>query len=311
MSMKRLSRAEHNGCAQTQPKPSITRTKHKAIDVRQALTATALYLSEIGYVPLLSAEEEQHVARLARQGDPLGRKRLIESNLRLVVRIARRYSNRDLSLLDLIEEGNLGLIHAVGKFDPDYGCRFSTYATWWIRHQIEWSIMSQSRTVRLPVHVVKRLNSYLQAARALTRVLDHPPSAGEIAALLELPVEEVEQIQGLDERVTSADSQLAGDSPRTLLDTLSYERPEDPCELLQGDELPRSIDRWLAGLTDRQCEVLVRHFGLRGRDSSTLETIGREFGLTRERVRQIQIEALKQLRRILERDGHSGDTLFE
>ena len=161
------------------------------------------------------------------------------------------------------------------------------------------------------MHVVKRLNSYLQAARELTRRLDHPPSAGEIAALLELPVEEVEHIQGLNERVASVDGQLAADTETTLLDTLSYEHPEDPCELLQEQELPRSVDRWLAGLSDRQCEVLVRHFGLRGQESCTLEAIGREFGLTRERVRQIQIEALKQLRRILLRDGQGNDSLFE
>ena len=171
--------------------------------------------------------------------------------------------------------------------------------------------MSQGRTIRLPVHVAKRLNGYLQAARELTRRLDHPPSAGEIAALLELPVEAVKEIQGLNERVTSADGQLGPDSQKTLLETLSYEQPEDPCELLQGDELPRSIERWLVGLTDKQCEVVVRHFGLRGQDSCTLETLGREFGLTRERVRQIQIDALRQLRKILERDGHSSETLLE
>jgi RNA polymerase nonessential primary-like sigma factor len=309
MPSKPPRRAEQDGCVQA--RPSASRKKHQAIDARRALTATGLYLDEIGYAPLLCAEEELHCAHLAQQGDPLGRQRLIESNLRLVVRIARRYVNRGLLLLDLIEEGNLGLMHAVGKFDPAFGCRFSTYATWWIRQHIEWAVMSQGRTIRLPVHVAKRLNGYLQAARELSRRLDHPPSAGEIAALLELPVAEVEQMQGLNERVTSTDTQLGPDSPKTLLETLSYERPEDPCELLQGDELPRSIDRWLAGLTDKQCEVVVRHFGLRGQDSCTLEVLGREFGLTRERVRQIQIEALRHLRKILERDGHSSDSLFE
>lgn len=309
MGLKRARRTEQDGCAQA--RPSLPRKQHQAPDARRALSATGLYLDEIGHTPLLSAEEELHCAQLVREGDPLGRQRLIESNLRLVVRIARRYVNRGLLLLDLIEEGNLGLMHAVGKFDPAFGCRFSTYATWWIRQHIEWAVMSQGRTIRLPVHVAKRLNGYLQAARELTRRLDHPPSAGEIAALLELPVEAVKEIQGLNERVTSADGQLGPDSQKTLLETLSYEQPEDPCELLQGDELPRSIERWLVGLTDKQCEVVVRHFGLRGQDSCTLETLGREFGLTRERVRQIQIDALRQLRKILERDGHSSETLLE
>ncbi|MEX6500463.1 RNA polymerase sigma factor RpoS [Pseudomonas zhanjiangensis] len=308
MQQKRSSPASAGGSDQGEPRASARALKAPA--TRRALDATSLYLSEIGYAPLLGAEEELAVARLARDGDAKGRQRLIESNLRLVVRIARRYVNRGLSLLDLIEEGNLGLIHAVGKFDPDYGCRFSTYATWWIRQHIEWAIMSQSRTIRLPVHVVKRLNGYLQAARELTRKLDHPPTTREIAALLELPQEEVEKIERINARITSSDSQIDG-AARSLLDGLSYESQEDPCELLGEDELPRCIDRWLQDLSDRQCEVLVRHFGLRGQDRCTLEALGREFGVTRERVRQIQLEALKQLRRILQRDGHSSDTLLE
>ncbi len=311
MGLNRSSRGEQARGAR-QPAESVdARSKAKARVSKRALNATGLYLSEIGYVPLLSEEQEQEVARLARDGDAQARTRLIESNLRLVVRIARRYLNRGLSLLDLIEEGNLGLIHAVGKFDPDYGCRFSTYATWWIRQRIEWAIMSQSRAVRLPVHVVKRLNGYLQAVRELTRRLDHPPSAGEIAALLAVPQEEVEKIERINTRMTSTDSGYDQNSAKTLLETLSYEQADDPCELLEEDELPRCIDRWLADLSDRQCEVLVRHFGLRGQDRCTLQELGREFGLTRERVRQIQLEALKQLRRILQRDGHSSESLLE
>ncbi|MCY1526487.1 RNA polymerase sigma factor RpoS [compost metagenome] len=270
-----------------------------------------MYLKEIGFTPLLCAQEEQHFARLAQQGDPLGRKRMIESNLRLVVRIARYYINRGLSLLDLIEEGNLGLIHAVGKFDPGQGFRFSTYATWWIRQHIEWAIMNQARTIRLPIHVAKRLNAYLHAAHLLTRRLDHEPSPEEIASLLKKPADEVKRILAFNERVTSADAVLGPDSGTTLLDTLTYDRPSDPCELLQEDELPQRIDQWLARLSDKQCEVVLRHFGLRGHDSCTLEEIGREFGLTRERVRQIQVEALRHLRKILEQDGQSSDTLFE
>ena len=159
--------------------------------VPKSLDATQMYLNEIGFSPLLSADEEKHYARLALSGDEAGRKRMIESNLRLVVKISRRYLNRGLTLLDLIEEGNLGLIRAVEKFDPDRGFRFSTYATWWIRQTIERAIMNQTRTIRLPIHVVKELNVYLRASRELSQKLDHEPSAEEIAELLEKPVADV------------------------------------------------------------------------------------------------------------------------
>jgi RNA polymerase nonessential primary-like sigma factor len=273
--------------------------QHKYIDYTRALDATQLYLNEIGFSPLLTPEEEVFFARLAQKGDPAGRKRMIESNLRLVVKIARRYVNRGLSLLDLIEEGNLGLIRAVEKFDPERGFRFSTYATWWIRQTIERAIMNQTRTIRLPIHVVKELNVYLRAARELTQKLDHEPSAEEIANLLEKPVGEVKRMLGLNERVSSVDVSLGQDSDKTLLDTLTDDRPTDPCELLQDDDLSQSIDQWLSELTDKQREVVIRRFGLRGHESCTLEYFGQENGQTRERVRNIQVEALKRLREIL------------
>ena len=285
--------------------------QHKYIDYTRALDATQLYLNEIGFSPLLTPQEEVHFARLAQKGDPAGRKRMIESNLRLVVKIARRYVNRGLSLLDLIEEGNLGLIRAVEKFDPERGFRFSTYATWWIRQTIERAIMNQTRTIRLPIHVVKELNVYLRAARELTQKLDHEPSAEEIATLLEKPVDEVKRMLGLNERVTSVDVSLGPDSDKTLLDTLTDDRPSDPCELLQDDDLAESIDQWLSELTDKQREVVVRRFGLRGYESCTLEEVGQEIGLTRERVRQIQVEALKRLREIMEMNGLSSDAMFQ
>ena len=290
---------------------STSLKQHKYIDYTRALDATQLYLNEIGFSPLLTPQEEVHFARLAQKGDPAGRKRMIESNLRLVVKIARRYVNRGLSLLDLIEEGNLGLIRAVEKFDPERGFRFSTYATWWIRQTIERAIMNQTRTIRLPIHVVKELNVYLRAARELTQKLDHEPSAEEIANLLEKPVGEVKRMLGLNERVTSVDVSLGPDSDKTLLDTLTDDRPTDPCELLQDDDLSQSIDQWLSELTDKQREVVVRRFGLRGHESCTLEEVGQEIGLTRERVRQIQVEALKRLREILEKNGLSSDALFQ
>jgi RNA polymerase nonessential primary-like sigma factor len=280
-------------------------------DHNRVLDATQLYLNEIGFSPLLTPDEEVHFARLAQKGDPAGRKRMIESNLRLVVKIARRYVNRGLSLLDLIEEGNLGLIRAVEKFDPERGFRFSTYATWWIRQTIERAIMNQTRTIRLPIHVVKELNVYLRAARELTQKLDHEPSPEEIADLLDKPVGEVKRMLGLNERVSSVDVFLGPDSDKTLLDTLTDDRPTDPCELLQDDDLSQSIDQWLLELTEKQREVVIRRFGLRGHETSTLEEVGQEIGLTRERVRQIQVEALKRLREILERNGLSSDALFQ
>jgi RNA polymerase nonessential primary-like sigma factor len=292
-------------------KTASTLKQHKYIDYTRALDATQLYLNEIGFSPLLTPQEEVHFARLAQKGDPAGRKRMIESNLRLVVKIGRRYINRGLSLLDLIEEGNLGLIRAVEKFDPERGFRFSTYATWWIRQTIERAIMNQTRTIRLPIHVVKELNVYLRAARELTQKLDHEPSAEEIADLVEKPVGEVKRMLGLNERVASVDVSLGPDSDKTLLDTLTDDRPTDPCELLQDDDLSNSIDLWLSDLTEKQCEVVVRRFGLRGHESCTLEEVGREIGLTRERVRQIQVEALKRLREIMEKNGLSSESLFK
>jgi RNA polymerase nonessential primary-like sigma factor len=297
--------------ASPKTKQASTLKQHKYIDYTRALDATQLYLNEIGFSPLLTPQEEVHFARLAQKGDPAGRKRMIESNLRLVVKIARRYINRGLSLLDLIEEGNLGLIRAVEKFDPERGFRFSTYATWWIRQTIERAIMNQTRTIRLPIHVVKELNVYLRAARELTQKLDHEPSAEEIANLLEKPVGEVKRMLGLNERVASVDVSLGPDSDKTLLDTLTDDRPTDPCELLQDDDLSQSIDQWLSDLTEKQREVVVRRFGLRGHESSTLEEVGREIGLTRERVRQIQVEALKRLREIMEKNGLSSESLFK
>ena len=297
--------------SKTKSKSATSPKQHKYIDYTRALDATQLYLNEIGFSPLLTPQEEVHFARLAQKGDPAGRKRMIESNLRLVVKIARRYVNRGLSLLDLIEEGNLGLIRAVEKFDPERGFRFSTYATWWIRQTIERAIMNQTRTIRLPIHVVKELNVYLRAARELTQKLDHEPSAEEIANLLEKPVGEVKRMLGLNERVSSVDVSLGPDSDKTLLDTLSDDRPTDPCELLQDDDLSQSIDQWLTELAEKQREVVIRRFGLRGHESSTLEEVGREIGLTRERVRQIQVEALKRLREIMEKNGLSGESLFQ
>ena len=275
------------------------------------LDATRLYLREIGAANLLTAEEEISLARRIREGDEEARARMIESNLRLVVKIARRYLNRGLALLDLIEEGNLGLIRAVEKFDPDKGFRFSTYATWWIRQTIERALMNQTRTIRLPIHVVKEINVYLRAARQLSQQLDHEPSAEEIAALLDKPLEDVERMLGFNERVTSVDVPQGRDGDRSRLETIADEHNSEPTELLQAEDVRQHLESWLEKLSDKQREVVVRRFGLQGYDNSTLEQVARELGVTRERVRQIQIDALRRLRVILEQQGFSVDTLFD
>jgi len=274
------------------------------------LDATQLYLNEIGASPLLTAEEEVYYGRLALRGDEAARARMIESNLRLVVKIARRYLNRGLAFLDLIEEGNLGLIRAVEKFDPERGFRFSTYATWWIRQTIERALMNQTRTIRLPIHVIKEINQCLRAARQLTQTLDYEPSAEEIAYVLDRPVEDIRRMLGLNEDTASVDVPIGQDGDRILLDSIPDENSREPLAQLQEDDILQHLDSWLDHLPEKQRAVVERRFGLRGHERATLEQVGREIGVTRERVRQIQIDALKRLREVMERSGYSQETLF-
>ncbi|MCA6222080.1 RNA polymerase sigma factor RpoS [Photorhabdus antumapuensis] len=287
----------------------------KDLDVLQGanqrvLDATQLYLSEIGFSPLLTAEEEVFFARRALRGDVLARQRMIESNLRLVVKISRRYSNRGLALLDLIEEGNLGLIRAVEKFDPERGFRFSTYATWWIRQTIERAIMNQTRTIRLPIHIVKELNVYLRTARELAHKLDHEPSPEEIAEQLDKSVDDVSRMLRLNERIISVDTPISSDSDKALLDVLSDENETGPEGTTQEDDMRKSIVKWLFELNSKQREVLARRFGLLGYEAETLEDVGKEIGLTRERVRQIQVEGLRRLKDIMQTQGLNIEALF-
>ena len=275
------------------------------------LDATQIYLSEIGFSPLLSAEEEVYFSRLSLKGDESSRKRMIESNLRLVVKIARRYNNRGLPLLDLIEEGNLGLIRAVEKFDPERGFRFSTYATWWIRQTIERAIMNQTRTIRLPIHVVKELNIYLRKSRELVQKLDHEPTAEDIAEALDKPVCDVTKMLRLNERITSVDVPFAGDTDKALLDVIADDKSKGPEGDLQAQDMSNNIITWLHELNVKQREVLARRFGLMGYEAATLEDVGSEIGLTRERVRQIQVEALKRLRDILSQQNLSIEAIFQ
>ena len=275
------------------------------------LDATRIYLSEIGYSPLLTPAEEVYYGRRALQGDEVSRRRMIESNLRLVVKIARKYINRGLPLLDLIEEGNLGLIHAVEKFDPERGFRFSTYATWWIRQTIERGIMNQTRTIRLPIHIIKELNLYLRAARKLSQSLDRMPSPEEIAAMLDKPLADVKHLLGLNEHIASVDTPIGKDGDRMLLDAIPDENNTDPYRILQDTDLQTIVERWLAHLNQKQRAVVELRFGLNGRNKGTLEEVGIAIGVTRERVRQIQMDALKRLRQLLQAEGLSEESLFE
>lgn len=279
-------------------------------DLQKNLDATQLYLGEIGFSPLLSAEEEVYFSRKALKGCEKSRNRMIESNLRLVVKIARRYNNRGLALLDLIEEGNLGLIRAVEKFDPERGFRFSTYATWWIRQTIERAIMNQTRTIRLPIHVVKELNVYLRTARELAQKLDHEPTAEEIAEKLQVSSVDVSRMLKLNEKITSVDIPLGGDNDKALLDVLADDDNIGPDFKVQDEDISNSVVKWLNELNTKQREVLARRFGLLGYEPSTLEDVGAEIGLTRERVRQIQVEALKRMRDLLGAQGLSVEALF-
>ena len=271
---------------------------------------TQLYLNEIGKAPLLTAAEEVALARLVVLGDFEARQTMIVRNLRLVVNIAKHYANRGLTLLDLVEEGNLGLIHALEKFDPERGFRFSTYATWWIRQNIERAIMNQSRTIRLPVHIIKELNIYLRAKRHLEThgVIDATPE--DIAALTDHPVEDVRRIMQLNERVASLDAPLDVDPSLSLGEAIADDNAHLPDDMLQLEEIEHHVHEWLTQLNDKQRWVIERRFGLNNCEACTLEDLALELQVTRERVRQIQMESLRELRQLLRRRGVSKDELF-
>jgi len=282
----------------------------KAKIPRKDLDAIQLYLKEIERSPLLKPEEEIKYGRLARQGDAYGRKKMIVCNLRLVVKISRRYMNRGLPLSDLIEEGNLGLIHAVEKFDPERGFRFSTYATWWIRQNIERALMNQSRTIRLPIHINKEINQYYRKMQEIMQQTGEEPTVAEVAAALDKPAEKLQKLLHYGERVSSLDINIGKEGNNPLVDFVSEDSDKDPSETINDEAVHNSVEDWLHQLEAKQQEVIVRRFGLHGHDNSTLAQVGEELGLTRERVRQIQMEALRRLRRILENQGYSGDVLL-
>ncbi len=293
-----------------EPKPVLTEVSPETEKNETYFDATRVYLNELGKSKLLTADQEKIYGKKALSGDEKARQIMIESNLRLVVKISRRYLNRGLPLLDLIEEGNLGLIRAVEKFDPDRGFRFSTYATWWIRQTIERAIMNQTRTIRLPIHIVKEMNVYLKAQRHLTQVMDHDPTAEDIAVHLNKPVKTVEKMLKLNERVTSVDIPSGKDFDKPIVESISDQSSLPLVDELQEDGIKNNITGWLYQLSDKQREVICRRYGLCGYENSTLEQVAQELGVTRERVRQIQMDALKRLKEILEFSGFSVDAIF-
>ncbi len=277
---------------------------------KRELDATQIYLKEIEFSPLLTAEEEIKYGRLTQQGDEMGRRKMIVCNLRLVVKISRRYMNRGLSLLDLIEEGNLGLIHAVEKFDPEKGFRFSTYATWWIRQTVERALMNQTRTIRLPIHVTKELNIYYRTNTRLTQELERPPTLEEVSTAMDKPAKAISKMLDRSERATSLDVPIGQENPSPIMDILPDSVFPEPASLLQEGDVSSLVNSWLKELDKKQRDVIVRRFGLHNFEPTTLERVGSELGVTRERVRQIQMEALSRLRKTLLSRGFSQEALL-
>ena len=304
------------------PPPADTRARLNGLAASaldgESGDALQIYLREIRRAPLLTPEEEFATATQARQGDFPARQRMIEHNLRLVVSIAKNYLGRGLPMSDLVEEGNLGLMHAIEKFEPERGFRFSTYASWWIRQHIERGVMHQARTVRVPVHVLRELNQVLKARRRLeasaTPDQGRATGAGQVAAELKRPQRDVDRLLRLAESTASLDAALDGHNPSgsgdSALDHLIDETGCDPLERTLGHELERLVKIRLDDLSDREREVLAARYGLQGREAETLETLAARLDLTRERIRQIQQEALGKLKRGLVRQGVDRDAVF-
>ncbi|MEM9242677.1 MAG: RNA polymerase sigma factor RpoS [Pseudomonadota bacterium] len=296
--------------AEADEQSSDNRFERKVPDKTEDFDATRMYLREIGYTPLLSVEEELAVSRLAVKGDEEARHKMIERNLRLVVKIARSYINRGMEFLDLIAEGNLGLMHAIEKFDPERGFRFSTYATWWIRQNIERAIMNQSRTVRLPIHVIKELNIYLRAGKQIRKELGKEASPEEIAAKLDKPLDEVKKIISYNEVAVSTDQTMGETNNQRLVDVLTEGEDDNPENELLNDDLMNSLSQWIDKLDEKDQHILAYRYGLNGKDKQTLEEISRHFNMTRESIRQRQMQALRKLRSIAAQHGVSEENIF-
>lgn len=283
-------------------KPVLKIDKSPALK-NQSVDPTQIYLREIGYQSLLTAKEELKLARLVQRNNKKALHRMIECNLRLVVKISRYYCNRGLEFLDLVAEGNVGLITAVKKFDPERKLRFSTYATWWIRQTIERAIMNQSRTVRLPVHVIKEMNVYLRAGQALSSKLSKDATADDIANMIDKPVAEIRRLLDLSASQTSLDTPVGEEGARTLQDNLPCQNNIDPATLMGEEDLCSHLDKCLQSLGDMQREIIMRRYGVGGKRRDTLEKIAKDTGLTREKVRTIQLDGIKKLRDLVGDDS--------
>lgn len=284
--------------------------RDKPADAARGLPLLSLYLSDIAKVPLLTPEQEQELARRVQAGDADAERQLIEANLRLVVRVARRYLNRGLSLLDLIEEGNLGLLHAVTKFQPGRGTRFSTYAVWWIRQAVARALANQARMIRLPVHIEHLLGQYMKKKAALTQDLGRAPNTEEIAKALGQPVEEVEHIERMSQRPVSLDAPIGQDGGGKLEDLVKDAEALPGAGLAAALKAREDLAGVLRDLPDAERGVLELRFALEGGEPRTLESIGRQLGITRERVRQIEATALARLRRLMAARGIEAGDLF-
>lgn len=284
-------------------------------DKHLKLDAESLYMREIRLAPLLTASQERELAKTAQQGDPKALEKMIVSNLRLVVKIARRYHSPAMSLLDIVEEGNIGLMSAVTKFDPDKGYRFSTYASWWIRHEIERAILNKGRTVRLPIHISREVNKYYRLSIELMKTLQHEPSLGEESELSGLSIDEISKLKRLQRRTKSMDAAFSG-SPLGLLDAVKNPQSEDPVAEAQAHEVTEHVLSWLKFLDHQQREVIERRYGLSSSGQSvdepqTLNEVAKAIGLTRESVRKIQLRALAKLKSILEKNGVFWDDVSD
>jgi len=269
---------------------------------QRSLEPMAMYMREISRYELLSAQEEIDLSRKIEKGDDDARQHMIQTNLRLVVKIARRYMNRGLALGDLIEEGNIGLMRAVEKFDASHGCRFSTYATWWIRQSVERAIMNQSRTIRLPVHIAKEFNTVITATNKLRASLGREPTGLEIAERLGIAPARVQQLLNSAVTTESADAILHEDGDFTIYDITADESASAPSDRMEKSSRDEMLNKWMDKLSAKEREVVRLRYGLGLDDTWTLEAIGEHMGVTRERIRQIQVASLQKLRRMVEQE---------
>lgn len=294
--------------------PAVSKQKKSKVEEEDSSSgddAIKLYLKEIQKTKLLTAEEERSLARRIASGEMAARDHMIESNLRLVVKIAKRYMNRGLPFLDLIEEGNMGLIKAVERFKLSKECRFSTYATWWIRQSIERALVNQSRTIRLPVHVSDDINKFIKISRELVHRYNREPHVDEIAEAMGVEPAYIQRLMVLVKKTFSIEHPMGENRDYSLIDTIEDTNADDPSVFLEDLDKYAHIREWLDSLAENEREILVLRFGLEDREPQTLDTIGQKFGVTRERIRQIEAKSLDKLRKIMEENEAKGRAFME